>query len=473
MANPFLVLGGIAVGVVVAAFGVLQIPGWVQSAKDAAAVNDLGSVAASEAASLSLGLKYLSGTELVGAADKLGTNFTVSDGVQLCITRNDDASAYAAVARSSSGAYFARTSDTVKPREGSTADQALAVIGGLPAGVPAPFLGENCAPGAEVGGAKAPDKGPDLGPTTTMGAFLDATHTSHGVYVVDQKQVGGSLVGRLVRSGADGLPHEVAATGVLSDSNFTLQRDMGIASDAQENLYVGGILVTETGPQWSVVKVTPKFTSSVVATMPRGANWTRFASSPSGDVYYWVPSQAGAKGEFYKLASNGPKKVGEWGGSGELMRYLKAADDGTLYFHGITGAKSMTMSPDGTVKETGHQINGTAQVMEAGKAPGSDGRVYGVTDNGILVAFAKDGSASQIADIKPALPSLTGKWGVGLYDADSAGNLYGRLFVGSTWTSTTADYVIKLSPKGKVEIIMANQGAQLGAVGESTAIPAR
>lgn len=28
MANPFLVLGGIAVGIITATFGILQVPGW-------------------------------------------------------------------------------------------------------------------------------------------------------------------------------------------------------------------------------------------------------------------------------------------------------------------------------------------------------------------------------------------------------------------------------------------------------------
>lgn len=49
MANPFLVLGGIAVGVVTAAFGVLQVPGWVASAQDAAAINDLANIRDSQA----------------------------------------------------------------------------------------------------------------------------------------------------------------------------------------------------------------------------------------------------------------------------------------------------------------------------------------------------------------------------------------------------------------------------------------
>ncbi|WP_431796562.1 hypothetical protein [Microbacterium enclense] len=44
MANPFLVLGGIAVGIVAATFGILQVPGWIGTAQDVAAVNDLAQV---------------------------------------------------------------------------------------------------------------------------------------------------------------------------------------------------------------------------------------------------------------------------------------------------------------------------------------------------------------------------------------------------------------------------------------------
>ncbi|SDH51021.1 hypothetical protein [Microbacterium sp. 77mftsu3.1] len=53
MANPFLVLGGIAVGIITAAFGVLAVPGWVASAQDASAKNDIAQVTIGQAASLS------------------------------------------------------------------------------------------------------------------------------------------------------------------------------------------------------------------------------------------------------------------------------------------------------------------------------------------------------------------------------------------------------------------------------------
>ena len=53
MANPFLVLGGIAVGIITATFGVLAVPGWVASAQDASAKNDISQISIGQAASLS------------------------------------------------------------------------------------------------------------------------------------------------------------------------------------------------------------------------------------------------------------------------------------------------------------------------------------------------------------------------------------------------------------------------------------
>lgn len=152
MANPFLVLGGIAVGIVVATFGVLQVPGWVKSAQDASAINDLASAAIGEATSANLDGKFLTGAELAANADKLGMNFTLSAGVKMCVSTNTTGArdAYAALAQSPSGAFFARTADDTKAFEGATPAEALAGVGGTPAGVPDPWVDGDCAPGTEV-----------------------------------------------------------------------------------------------------------------------------------------------------------------------------------------------------------------------------------------------------------------------------------------------------------------------------------
>ena len=52
MANPFLVLGGVAVGVITAGIGVLAVPGWINGSQDSAAHNDLAQVAAAQSVAL-------------------------------------------------------------------------------------------------------------------------------------------------------------------------------------------------------------------------------------------------------------------------------------------------------------------------------------------------------------------------------------------------------------------------------------
>ena len=133
MANPFLVLGGIAVGVVTAAFGILQVPGWVASAQDAAAINDLSNLNQAQAVHRSTSgmfadkISALSGgadaagfgleapvTTLAMAAatsEDIGISFRLSDGVSLAHLGTTGAGdAYCAVVRSASGRYFASTS---------------------------------------------------------------------------------------------------------------------------------------------------------------------------------------------------------------------------------------------------------------------------------------------------------------------------------------------------------------------------
>jgi len=163
MANPFLVLGGIAVGVITATFGVLQVPGWVASAQEAAALNDISHVRLAEEAAGSGGFGYQSGAELAANADDIGVSMTSSSGVTLCVTRNDDRSAHAAVAQAETGKYFASVSGG-KIGEGTSPHLALVDAGGIPDGVPAPYSPTGCAAGAEVpGGSNAAPGHPDGG----------------------------------------------------------------------------------------------------------------------------------------------------------------------------------------------------------------------------------------------------------------------------------------------------------------------
>lgn len=137
MANPFLVLGGIAVGLVVATFGVLQVPGWVASAQDAAAVNDLSNIRDAQmihrstagtfttdlstlggkvtadagtltVTTLALGEGVASDAELLAAANvNDGMQFSLSNGVKLNhIDINGAGDAFCVVLQSASGRYF-------------------------------------------------------------------------------------------------------------------------------------------------------------------------------------------------------------------------------------------------------------------------------------------------------------------------------------------------------------------------------
>jgi len=161
MANPFLVLGGIAVGVITATFGILQVPGWIASAHNAAAVSDLSQVRIAQTAAFTRGLGYLSGPEIIANAAQLGMSVNPTPGVMLCVTRSADGLAHAAVARSASGLYFAAMNGGA-PAEGATADEAVAAAGGLPAGVPAPAIGDGCAAGALLAlGAVAQEPEPE------------------------------------------------------------------------------------------------------------------------------------------------------------------------------------------------------------------------------------------------------------------------------------------------------------------------
>ena len=115
MANPFLVLGGIAVGIVTAAFGILQVPGWVASAQDASAKNDIAQISIGQAASLSatgLAKGSINGTAPTGINTDPAVGVTVTTQATADTNARTYASAnsknYIVVVRSASGAFWAR-----------------------------------------------------------------------------------------------------------------------------------------------------------------------------------------------------------------------------------------------------------------------------------------------------------------------------------------------------------------------------
>ena len=128
MANPFLVLGGIAVGLVVATFGVVQVPGWIASAQDAAAQSDLSHVRSAQAAAASSDGDYIDDFNQLSNGSAHGVSFTLSGGVQL-VGMAANADGWCATLKSASGTFFAATNDGTATAAGSTAEDALAAAG--------------------------------------------------------------------------------------------------------------------------------------------------------------------------------------------------------------------------------------------------------------------------------------------------------------------------------------------------------
>ena len=109
MANPFLVLGGIAVGVVTAAFGILQVPGWVSSAQDASAKNDISQVSILQSASLSQTGEAQNLAGVTNPPPALGVDVsTKASAEKLDVQVTADKKHYSVVVESDSGKAFSR-----------------------------------------------------------------------------------------------------------------------------------------------------------------------------------------------------------------------------------------------------------------------------------------------------------------------------------------------------------------------------
>lgn len=144
MANPFLVLGGIAVGLTVAGFGILQVPGWIADAQDASAQNDLAQIALAQAtASSQTGQYTLLANLQSGWSDgfNAGIQMRPSAASHAHVSVNAHGDKWAAVVVSESGRVFVRTSDakTVFASTGILADDPGTPLAGatIPAGLPA------------------------------------------------------------------------------------------------------------------------------------------------------------------------------------------------------------------------------------------------------------------------------------------------------------------------------------------------
>ncbi|AUG29504.1 hypothetical protein [Microbacterium hominis] len=127
MANPFLVLGGVAVGVVTAGIGVLAVPGWINAAQEANALNDLSMVADAQSARLTVDGFYAQTLPALSAAQDV--RIQPSEGAKLAVSANADRSAWLGVSRAKTGIYLARLSGGTTVGKGLTLEEAVTAAG--------------------------------------------------------------------------------------------------------------------------------------------------------------------------------------------------------------------------------------------------------------------------------------------------------------------------------------------------------
>ncbi|MAL05483.1 MAG: hypothetical protein CMH36_01405 [Microbacterium sp.] len=134
MANPFLVLGGVVLGIVTAGFGIAQVPGWIGAAQDGAAQNDIDQVKMAQASSITQTGRPLASISALNTA-ATGVTIQQSTGVKVGISINN--SDYVVVTQSASGKYFASINGG-KIGSGTTIALAVTAAGTLPTGLTAP-----------------------------------------------------------------------------------------------------------------------------------------------------------------------------------------------------------------------------------------------------------------------------------------------------------------------------------------------
>jgi hypothetical protein len=222
LANPFLVLGGIAVGIVTAGFGILQVPGWISSAQDAAVMNDLANVRATQAAAASQLGSFLSSLDAPEAAD-LGLNSKKSDStVSLSMTSTSDS--WCAVGLSASGTYLAASNATTEFGKGATAEAAADEAGCtvVPGG------------GAGGGGGGAGEFPTTIGAAVPVSDDVPMLNTMYGYRVTGDGHISNSQT-------------SVSDAGEISELSYTLP-DGRVA-------YGGGVdqqgrTIVSTDPEW-------------------------------------------------------------------------------------------------------------------------------------------------------------------------------------------------------------------------------
>ncbi len=179
MANPFLVLGGIAISVITAAVGVLAVPGWVASAQDAAAINDIANIRDAQEIALAETGTYAAAGDLIQAASNgfpvsaplaadTATGYSGDMGVALSggvslVGIVGSSEGWCGVVQSASGRYFAGSHALTTAGDGEKVVPAVIDANCTPtqASAIAVMAGETYVPGGDP--APEPELGSDPG----------------------------------------------------------------------------------------------------------------------------------------------------------------------------------------------------------------------------------------------------------------------------------------------------------------------
>lgn len=232
MANPFLVLGGIAVGIVTAAFGILQVPGWIGAAQDAAAQNDLANAAAAQAAHVSERGSALTSTQ--AAKTSGGLQFQESSGVNLEVFGAK--AQWGVIATSVNGHAFARISGLGQTLRGDTRSALLAdpafVKAWADAGLPQPpaAAGEQQSRGLTFYRQA-------VGGNGELRAVLDQSASGYGMFSWTEAGGQGVIAAAIV----NGVSYPAAAGGPITKANIATFATQGAFAEAWKAAGLGSL----------------------------------------------------------------------------------------------------------------------------------------------------------------------------------------------------------------------------------------
>lgn len=452
MANPFLVLGGVAVGVITAGIGVLAVPGWIASAHDSAAMNDLGLIRSAESAAV-LQLGAFTDDVEVLTSGELGVAYEPSEGVSLTGLEATTSESWCGVVQSKTGRYFAASNKqaaiTVAP--GAEAAMTLAgceagtvstIIQAAAARTPAIDAGVPGTTGGSWTGPAAISPAPAaLGAVALLGSPYSVAWTSHGVYSINNRTY------RLVRSGPDGLAHAVTLTGPAAGKNLDHRY---LASDGKGTLYVLGRSNAQGN---AIYSIKPDGTSEDISPKLVGPNGTVYAHvvtaidvTTDGQVIY------GGRG----LADGSQFEVGIWklnpgnelptllGARGKTIQDagFSVADNGDVYYQGPTLTDLWRLRDGSAVKVFDNALQTGAQRAIYDSKPFDDGSLL-ISFDQLIVRVSPQGAVTNVTQ-----RNANDAWSLPIaFDTDPSGNIY--------FADVTNDgRVVKMSPAGVAQVFM-------------------